>query len=245
MMKYPFLVLVMFSFQLCAGVFSEIPVSISGVDFGIQFEDDELSTNIQRRIAEDIALIRHSWTNCNLTYQHHDIYAGFVSDSRVEGSPYANEALEIPKYFTNSNGTNYLFVAKMLSDAYASSFAFLDENTNMVSSANDFINGLAPNRLDATPSNEVYRLVLYPGKPLSAYAAKRGAIVSQLKEQQYLQPCSLAFFQTQPGTNGFPHGATWMKIPAVHWSDFDKAPVLGFFYAVWHENMWRIYPIEL
>ena len=242
---FPFLTLVTFSFQLCAGVFSEIPVNILGVDFGIQFEDDELSTNIQRRIAEDIALIRHSWTNCSITYQQHGIYAGFVSDSLVEGSPYANEALETPKYFTISNDTNYLFVAKTLSDAYASSFAFLDENTNLVSSANVFINGLAPNRLDATPSNEVYRLVLYPGKPLSAYAAKRGAIISQLKEQRYLQPCSLAFFQTQPGTNGFPHAATWMKIPAIYWSNLDKAPVLGFFYAVWHENMWRIYPIEL
>lgn len=238
-------ILAAISFPVCAGVYTGRHVVISETDFAFQFEDETLSTTNMSRIAEDVALIHHSWTNFDILYQETDGFDGVVADRRMEGSPYADANLELPKYFTIAGGTNRLFVSKALSDAYIQAFATLDSDTNILCSARAFVEGLSSNRLDATQSNEVYRLVLYPRKPLSAYAAKRDAIIGQLKEQQYMQPCLLAFFHTEPGANGFPLGATWMKIPAIYQSSMGGAQILGFMYAIWHENMWRIYPIGL
>ena len=218
--------------------------SISGTNFIFQFEDARLSISNQHRIADDVVMIRNYGVASEIEFDPIDGFDGYISNDNIEDTPYFDPELEFPRYFKTVNSTNALFITKKLSNAYTNAFAFVDSDTNMFLSAHLFVEALASNRLDATSSNQIYRLVYYPNTTLQEYEQMRDSIVSDLKCQTYGHPSALSFHQTGPGTNRFPHAATWMRVPSMWRSGFYHKDVISIFHAFWYDGMWRLYPSE-
>lgn len=218
--------------------------TITGTNFIFQFEDSSLSISNQHRIADDIVMIRAFGVTSEINNDPIDGFDGYIYDDNIDDPPYFDPGLEFPRYFKTINSTNALFIPRKLSDAYTNAFAFLDSDTNMFLSAHLFVEAFASNRLDSTPSNQIYRLVYYPNASPQRYELKRDRIVNDLKCQTYGHPSALSFHQTGPGTNRFPHAATWMRVPALWRSEFYNKEVISIFHAFWYDGMWRLYPSE-
>lgn len=218
--------------------------SISGTNFIFQFEDSNLSISNQHRIADDIVMIRNFGVISEIRIDPIDGFDGYIYNDNIEDSPFFDPELKFPRYFKAVNSTNALFIPKELSSAYTNAFTFLDSNTNMFLSAHLFVEAFASNRLDSTPSNQIYRLVYYPNSSPQEYESMRDSIVSDLKCQTYGHPSALSFHQTGPGTNNFPHAAIWMRMPTLSWSSFAHKNLFQIFHAFWYDGMWRIYPTE-
>lgn len=218
--------------------------SILGTNFIFQFEDSNLSISNQHRIVDDLIMIRDFGVISEIEHDPHDSYDGYICDNNLDGHPYFDPELEFPRRFKIINSTNALVIPRKLSNAYTNAFAFLDSNTNMFLSAHLFVEAFASNRLDAIPSNHVYRLVYHPNTSTEEYELMRDRIVRELKCQTYGYPSALSFHKTGPGTNGFPHAATWMRVPALWRSSFYNKNVISFFHAFWYDGMWRLYPTE-
>ena len=218
--------------------------SIAGTNFVFQFEDSMLSISNQHRIADDIVMIRDFGVSSEIENDPIDGFDGYICDDNLEDSPYFDPELKFPRFFKIVNSTNALVIPAKLSDAYTNAFAFLDSNTNMSLSAHTFVEAFASNRLDSIPSNQIYRLVYYPNASPQRYEMKRDRIVSELKSQTYGHPSALSFHQTGPGTNGFPHAATWMRVPTLSWSSYVGKDLICIFHAFWYDGMWRLYPSE-
>lgn len=226
-------------------LFHDRSFPISGTNFFFQFEDEFLCFSNKMRIAEDITNVRSFGVNSRIVFKPVDGFDGFIKDENIEDSPYFNsESLKLPCYFNVVNSTNMLVISKNLSDAYTNAFAFLDSNTNLYLSVRPFIESLTAERLDILPSNDVWRIVYYEDVNPAVYALARDEIVRSLKKQQYGFPSALSFHQTLPGTNGFPHSATWMRVPCLNWSSFDHKFLISVFHAFWYDGMWRLYPTE-
>ena len=130
--------------------------SISGTNFIFQFEDSNLSISNQHRIADDIVMIRNFGVISEIRIDPIDGFDGYIYNDNIEDSPFFDPELKFPRYFKAVNSTNSLFIPKELSSAYTNAFTFLDSNTNMFLSAHLFVEAFASNRLDSTPSNQIY-----------------------------------------------------------------------------------------
>lgn len=218
---------------------------IDGTNFVFQFEDDCLNPSNKMRIADDVIGIRNFGVSSKVRLTPVSGFDGYIYDDNLEDPPYFNcESLQFPRYFNVVNSTNMLVIPKNLSDAYTNVFSFLDSNTNMFYSVRPFIESLATNRLDLIPSNQIWRIVYYRNADPATYTLARDEIVSELKQQRYGVPSALSFHQTGPGTNGFPHAATWMRVPCLNWSSFDHKYLISMFHAFWYDGIWRLYPTE-
>ena len=218
--------------------------SIAGTNFIFQFEDAHLSISNQHRIADDIVMIRNFGVASEIEIDPIDGFDGYICNDNLEDTPYFDPELEFPRFFKSVNSTNALFIPQKLSNAYTNAFAFLDSDTNMFLSAHLFVEAFASNRLDSTPSNQIYRLVYYPNATQQEYELMRDSIVGDLKCQTYGHPSALSFHQTGPGTNRFPHSAIWMRVPTLSWSSFAHKNLFQIFHAFWYDGMWRLYPSE-
>ena len=227
-----------------ADLYTERSFAITGTNFVFQFEDSALSISNRQRIADDILMIRSFGVSSEIENDPIDGFDGYIYDDNLENPPYFDSELKFPRFFNVVNSTNALFIQKSLSDAYTNAFVFLDSDTNMFLSAHLFIEAFESNRLDSIPSNQIYRLVYYPNASPQRYENKRDRIVSELKCQTYGHPSALSFHQTGPGTNGFPHAATWMRVPCKNWSRFGHKYQISIFHAFWYDGMWRLYPTE-
>lgn len=227
-----------------ADLFADRSFSIAGTNFVFQFEDPGLSVSNRHRVADDIVMIRNFGVSSEIKFDSIDGFDGYIYDDNIDDPPYFDPGLEFPRYFKTINSTNALFIPRKLSDAYTNAFAFLDSDTNMFLSAHLFVEAFASNRLESIPSNQIYRLVYYPNASLQRYELKRDRIVNDLKCQTYGHPSALSFHQTGPGTNGFPHAATWMRVPTLWRSSFYNKEVISIFHAFWYDGMWRLYPSE-
>ena len=238
-------VLLAFATQASPGLYEDRSFSVTGTNFFFKFQDTGLDTSNMTRIAEDIIAIRGFGITGEVRHRSANGHDGYIYNNNLCDSPYyQNDMVEFPRDFDTLNSTNYLFIPKCLSDAYTNSFSFLDTNTNIYNSALLFIDSLATNRLDLIPSNQIWRIVYYRNAEPATYTLARDEIVNELKQQRYGFPSALSFQQTGPGTNGFPHAATWMRVPCKHWSSLDRDNVFSIFFAVWHDGIWRLYPTE-
>lgn len=217
--------------------------SVSGTNFFFKFQDADIGSSNMMRIADDIIAIRDFGITGEIRLHSFNGHDGYIYNNNLIDSPYnRSDMVDFPRDFDIVNTTNCLFVPKTLSDAYTNAFVFLDSNTNMYRSSIAFVNSLKPGNLDGVNSNEVCRLVYQPGLDVSIYAQCRDEIIGDLKKQRYGFPSALSFFQTGPGTNGFPYAATWMRIPCSYWSSLDRGNVISTFFAIWHEGLWRLSP---
>lgn len=218
--------------------------SIANTNFFFYFEDNALTASNQNRIADDILAIRNFGMTSEATFKPVLGFDGYICNNNLDDTPYHSEELQFPRYVKCVNSTNALFLSKELSDAYTNRFAFLDANTNMFLSSISFVQGLSSNRLDALSSNDIQHVIFYNGARPEDYATLRDEVVAQLKHQRYGNPSALSYYQTGPGTNGFPHAATWMRVPVISWSNFAHSQLISVFHAFWYDGMWRLYPTE-
>ena len=118
-----------------ADLCSDRSFSVTGTNFIFQFEDSELSTSNQHRIADDIITIRDFGVISEIEFEPCGGFNGYIYDDNIDDPPYFDPSLEFPRHFKTINSTNALFVTRELSDAYTNVFAFLDSDTNMFLSA--------------------------------------------------------------------------------------------------------------
>lgn len=227
-----------------SGLYTDQSFSVIGTNFYFRFQDSELGVSNMTRIAEDIVSLRDFGITSEVRLYSAGGHDGYIYNTNLIGPIYCREDLDFPRDFDIIGSTNYLFISQTLSDAYTNAFVFLDSNTNMYRSSSAFVNSLKPENLDGVNSNDVCRLVYQPGLDISIYALCRDEIIADLKKQRYGCPSALSFFQTGPGTNGLPHAATWMRMPCSYWSSLDHGNVVSFFFAVWYDGLWRLYPVE-
>lgn len=201
--------------------------------FEFVFEQTNLTESEKSRIAADIAMCRHSWTNSAFVSALSDSRIGYIYDVNVVQSPYFNPGIKFPNWIVN-NSTNVpsLLVRQDVCEAYTDSFGFINAHSNIIMQAYAFVDRISNSNLVCKTMSELVDYVLIQTNATVSLPA----FFNGLREPDYSYPSVLSFGYYEKGPqNGGSATNLFMVMPSKYEDTIDTVPV------IWNDGKWKFY----
>ena len=157
---------------------------------------------------------------------------------KTESVCYYNNIHFPERIYTNNTGEISVRVSKMLSDAYTNAFVFANANSNIVSSAYEFVSFITYSNMVANvSSNQISNYIHFDNVESDQYVKHFKSLMETFfEESEYYPPSILGFYY-----DGTPTNATNIKMQILVANRVTTYYEFHPMEAIWHDNRWKLH----